>query len=87
MCGYWLILSFDIEQIEVFRINKLKVTDPNGYELNCKTGITIEYMRFYLYRLESQNQIILSASLCEHDTHTLLLRLLISLNYLGCQEN
>lgn len=77
MCGYWLILSFDIDQIEVFRTDRLKVTDPNGYELNCKIGITIEYICFYLYMLESQNHSILSTSLCGHDTYTLFLRLLI----------
>lgn len=77
MCGYWLILSFDLDQIEVFRTDRLKVTDPNGYELNCKIGITTEYMCFHLYRLESQNHSILSTSVCGHDTYTLLLRLLI----------
>ena len=77
MCGYWLILSFDLDQIEVFRTDRLKVTDPNGYELNCKIGITTEYMCFHLYRLESQNHSILSTSVCGHDTYTLLLRFLI----------
>lgn len=71
MCGYWLILSFDIDQTEVFRTDRLKVTGPNGYELNCKIGITTEYMCFHLYRLESQNHSILSTSLCGHDTYTL----------------
>lgn len=77
MCGYWQVLSFDIDQVQVFRTDRQKVTDPNGYELNCKVGITVEYMCFYLDRLESQNYSFLSTLLCGYDTYTLLIRFLI----------